>query len=103
MIQLFHVSKSYDGAAQALSDVTFKVDKGEFVFITGPSGAGKSTLLKIIFGAEAPTSGHIILDGRNYYKIPRREIPLLRRRMGFVFQDFKLLSDRRCAAPRPWR
>lgn len=94
MIQLFHVSKSYDGAAQALSDVTFKVDKGEFVFITGPSGAGKSTLLKIIFGAEAPTNGHIILDGRNYYKIPRREIPLLRRRMGFVFQDFKLLLGR---------
>ncbi|MBI5236079.1 MAG: cell division ATP-binding protein FtsE [Deltaproteobacteria bacterium] len=94
MIQLFHVSKSYDGASQALSDVTFKVDKGEFVFITGPSGAGKSTLLKIIFGAEAPTNGHIILDGRNYYKIPRREVPLLRRRMGFVFQDFKLLLDR---------
>jgi cell division transport system ATP-binding protein len=94
VIELYHVSKSYDGAAQALKDVTLKVSKGEFVFITGASGAGKSTLLKIIFGAESPTEGQIIIDGRNYVRIPRRELPYLRRRMGFVFQDFKLLSSR---------
>ncbi len=93
MIQMFHVSKNYEGGSTALSDVTLKVAKGEFVFITGPSGAGKTTLLKIMFGSEAPTEGQIIMDGRNYFKIPRREIPYLRRRIGFVFQDFKLLPN----------
>lgn len=94
MIQLFHVSKSYDGAVTALKDITLKVAKAEFLFITGPSGAGKSTLLNIMFGSEAPTEGHIIIDGMNYYKIPPREIPLLRRKIGFVFQDFKLLPNK---------
>ncbi len=95
MIQMFHVSKSYDrGNTFALEDVTLKIEKGEFLFITGPSGAGKSTLLKIIFGSEPPTDGQIIIDGRNYYRIPRSEIPPLRRRIGFVFQDFKLLANK---------
>src|SRR5574337_556279 len=93
MIQLYHVSKSFDGTS-ALTDVTLKVDKGEFLFITGPSGAGKSTLLRIIFGSEAPTDGQIIIEGRNYFKIPPKEITHLRRRTGFVFQDFKLIPDR---------
>lgn len=91
MIQLFHVSKSYDGATHALNDVTLKVEKGEFLFVTGASGAGKSTLLRIMFGSESPTEGQIIIDGMNYFKIPRKELPLLRRKIGFVFQDFKLL------------
>ncbi|MBI5562478.1 MAG: cell division ATP-binding protein FtsE [Deltaproteobacteria bacterium] len=94
MIQLFHVSKTYKGAGAALVDVTMRVGKGEFVFITGPSGAGKTTLLNIMFGAEAPSEGHLIIDGRNYVKIPRSEVPFLRRRIGFVFQDFKLLPAR---------
>jgi cell division transport system ATP-binding protein len=94
MIQLFHVTKNYDGGVPALVDVTLKIDKGEFVFITGPSGAGKSTLLKIIFGSESPTAGHIILEGRNYLRVPPEEIPYIRRRMGFVFQDFKLITER---------
>jgi len=94
MIQMFHVSKSYDHSTAALSDVTLKIARGEFLFITGPSGAGKSTLLKIMFGSEGPTSGQIIIDGRNYYRIPPREIPPLRRRIGFVFQDFKLLGNK---------
>lgn len=94
MIQLFHVSKSYDGAVTALKDITLKVAKAEFLFITGPSGAGKSTLLNIMFGSESPTEGHIIIDGMNYYKIPPREIPHLRRKIGFVFQDFKLLPGK---------
>ena len=94
MIQLFHVSKSYDGSTRALDDVSLKVAKGEFLFLTGPSGAGKSTLLKIIFGSESPTDGQIIIDGRNYDRVPRSEIPPLRRRIGFVFQDFKLLANK---------
>jgi len=94
MIQMFHVSKSYEGGVPALVDVTLKIPKGDFLFITGPSGAGKSTLLKIMFGSEAPTEGQIILDGRNYVRIPSAELPELRRRIGFVFQDFKLLPNK---------
>lgn len=94
MIQLYHITKAFDKGAPALSDITVKIEKGEFVFFTGPSGAGKSTLLKIIFGAESPTSGQLLIDGRNYVKIPQGEIPLLRRRMGFVFQDFKLIPSK---------
>lgn len=94
MIQLYHITKAFDKGTPALSDITVKIEKGEFVFFTGPSGAGKSTLLKIIFGAESPTSGQLIIDGRNYVRIPPAEIPLLRRRMGFVFQDFKLIASK---------
>lgn len=94
MIQMFHVSKSYEGSAPALSDITLNVPKGDFLFITGASGAGKSTLLKIMFGSEAPTDGQIIIDGRNYVKIPLADLPGLRRRIGFVFQDFKLLPGK---------
>lgn len=94
MIQLFHVTKNYEGGVPALADVTLKIEKGEFVFVTGPSGAGKSTLLKLIFGSEPPTDGHIILDGRNYLRVPERVLPYLRRRIGFVFQDFKLITTR---------
>ena len=94
MIQLFRVSKNYDGNVPALTDVTLKIEKGEFLFITGPSGAGKSTLLKILSGAEAPSSGSIIIDGRNYLRIPCQELLRLRRRMGFVFQDSKLINSR---------
>ena len=94
MIQLFRVSKNYDGNVPALTDVTLKIEKGEFLFITGPSGAGKSTLLKILSGAEAPSSGSIIINGRNYLRIPGGELLRLRRRMGFVFQDSKLINSR---------
>lgn len=94
MIQLFHVTKNYEGGVPALADVTLRIEKGEFVFVTGPSGAGKSTLLKLIFGSEPPTDGHIILDGRNYLRVPERVLPYLRRRIGFVFQDFKLITTR---------
>ncbi len=94
MIQLYHITKAFDKGVPALSDITVKIEKGEFVFFTGPSGAGKSTLLKIIFGAESPTSGQLLIDGRNYVRIPQGEIPLLRRRMGFVFQDFKLIPSK---------
>jgi cell division transport system ATP-binding protein len=97
MIQLFHVTKEYPGEPPALSDVMLDVEKGEFVFLTGPSGAGKSTLLKLIFCAEAPTSGQILLFGKNVARVPPSEVPYVRRNIGVVFQDFKLLPDRTIA------
>jgi cell division transport system ATP-binding protein len=97
MIQLFHVTKEYPGEPPALSDVTLQVDKGEFVFLTGPSGAGKSTLLRLIFCAEAPSSGQLLLFGRNVARVTPGEIPWVRRHIGVVFQDFKLLAERTIA------
>ena len=94
MIQLFNVYKTFGSKNPALIDVSLKVRKGEFVFITGPSGAGKTTLLKIIFCAEKPTSGHALVNGRNLNRIRDRELAFLRRRIGVVFQDFKLLPGR---------
>ncbi|MCK4847279.1 MAG: ATP-binding cassette domain-containing protein, partial [Deltaproteobacteria bacterium] len=73
---------------------SLSIEKGEFVFITGASGAGKSTLLNIIFGIEAPSEGHIIIDGRNYLKIPKKDIAPIRKRTGFIFQDFKLIENK---------
>ena len=97
MIQLFHVFKEYPGEGPALADVTVHVQKGEFVFITGPSGAGKSTLLKLIFCAEPATSGQLLVFGKNVSKIRPSAVPYLRRNIGVVFQDFKLLPDRTVA------
>ncbi len=91
MIKLFHVTKRYTAGAPALSDVSVHVDKGEFVFLTGPSGAGKTTLLRLIFRGEVPTSGQVIVNGQNVATLPARGIPFLRRQIGVVFQDFKLL------------
>ena len=91
MIQLFHVYKSYGGEAQALVDVTLEIEKGEFVFLTGPSGAGKSTLLKMVFCAERPSRGQILVNGRNVGRMRSSDVPYLRRNVGVVFQDFKLL------------
>lgn len=91
MIQTFHVSKQYGRDNVALTDVTLEIDKGEFVFLTGPSGAGKTTFLKLIFREETPSSGQILVNGRNVSAIPEPKIPYLRRDIGVVFQDFKLL------------
>jgi cell division transport system ATP-binding protein len=93
MIQLYRVTKYYEGVA-ALRDVSFSVDKGEFVFVTGPSGAGKSTLLKILFCAERADEGQIIIQGVNTFRLTSSSIPYLRRNMGFVFQDYKLLPHK---------
>jgi cell division transport system ATP-binding protein len=92
MIQAFHVSKQYDRESIALSDVTLHVAKGEFCFLTGPSGAGKTTFLKLVFREELPSTGQILVGGRNVTAIPVRQIPELRRSIGVVFQDFKLLK-----------
>jgi len=90
MIQLFHVSKSF-GQNIALKDINLRIRKGDFAFITGPSGAGKTTFLRLIFGAAKPTEGQILINGINLNRITRLNLDLLRRRIGFVFQDFKLL------------
>jgi cell division transport system ATP-binding protein len=94
MIQMFHVNKRYGNDAPALVDVNLSIDKGEFVFLTGPSGAGKTTLLKLIFCAEKANSGQILVTGRNIARIRDSAVPYLRRRIGVVFQDFKLLPGR---------
>jgi len=90
---MFHVRKTFGGNV-ALRDINLHIKKGEFAFVTGPSGAGKTTLLRLIFGAERPTSGHILIDGINLSRISRKRLDLLRRRIGFVFQDFKLLPHK---------
>ena len=94
MIQFFHVYKTYGRDVEALVDINLLIQKGEFVFIAGPSGAGKTTLLRLIFRDELPTSGQILVNGRNVVKLPERAIPHLRRSIGVIFQDFKLLRDR---------
>jgi len=76
----------------ALKDINLRIRRGDFVFVTGPSGAGKTTLLRLMFGAEQPTEGQILVDGINLNRIGRLKLDLLRRRIGFVFQDFKLLN-----------
>jgi cell division transport system ATP-binding protein len=93
-IRMFHVSKSYLAGSFALRDVSIELAKGEFVFLTGPSGAGKTSLLKLIFGAERPSEGQIVVLGRNIARLGESAVPPLRRRVGVVFQDFKLLPRR---------
>ncbi len=94
MIQFFHVYKTYAKDVEALVDINLHIQKGEFVYLTGPSGAGKTTLLRLIFRDELPTSGQILVNGRNVVKLPGRALPALRRNIGVIFQDFKLLRDR---------
>ncbi len=94
MIQMFHVYKTFGKDLEALVDVDLHVHKGEFVFLAGSSGAGKSTLLRLTFRDELPTSGQILVNGRNIVRMKSRAVPPLRRTLGIVFQDFKLLRDR---------
>lgn len=96
MIQLFHVSKFYE-RRRALHDVNLHIRKGEFVLLMGPSGAGKTTLLKLLFCAESPDEGQILVQNRNIARLRPGDIPYLRRTMGFVFQDFKLLPKKSLA------
>ncbi len=94
MIKLYRVTKRYPHGVTALHKVSLEIEKGEFVFLVGPTGAGKSTLLKLIYRAELPTEGDVIVDGKNLIKMRQSQIPYLRRKIGIVFQDFKLLRDR---------
>ncbi len=97
MIRLSHVYKSYPNGAVALKDVSFRIERGEFVFLTGHSGAGKSTIMKLLFAEQKPTTGEARVSGYNIGTLRVEEIPKLRRRLGIVFQDFRLLEDRTAA------
>lgn len=94
MIEIYHLYKQYGQDMVALRDVNLIIDRGEFVFIVGASGAGKSTLLKLFLREIKPTRGSIKIFGRDLARLKRREIPYLRRNIGMVFQDFRLLQDR---------
>ena len=94
MLQFDNVGKRYPGGHEALSGVTFQMDQGEMAFLTGHSGAGKSTLLKLIALIERVSNGQVIVNGKNLARIGRRGIPYLRREIGVIFQNYKLLYDR---------
>ncbi|MCL6639511.1 MAG: cell division ATP-binding protein FtsE [Firmicutes bacterium] len=91
MIQILNVTKVYPNGVKALSDISLRVNKGEFVFLVGPSGAGKSTLTKLLYREELPTRGQVLFNGRNLIRMKPREVPHLRRKIGLIFQDFRLL------------
>jgi cell division transport system ATP-binding protein len=97
MIRFTHVYKDYPRSGPALTDVNFHLRKGEFCFLTGHSGAGKSTLLRLIHMADKPTRGEVRVSGYSSSRIKGREIALLRRKIGYVFQDFRLLGNRTAA------
>jgi len=90
---MFHVHKNY-GSKKSLVDVTLDIYKNEFLFISGPSGAGKTTLLKILYLGEPVSEGQVLIDGMNLSRISRKRIPFLRRKIGIIFQDYKLISTK---------
>ena len=94
MIEFRNVNKTYDTGTVAVNNVNFKIDKGEFTFLVGSSGSGKSTLIKMILKEEEPTSGNIIINGKDTTFLKPKRVPYLRRSMGVVFQDFRLLPDK---------
>ena len=94
MIEISKLTKTYDRGTRVLRDVNITIDDGEFVFITGRSGSGKSTLIKILLKEVEPTSGRVVVNGMDLVKMPRRYAPKYRRRLGVVFQDFRLLEDK---------
>ncbi len=94
MIEFSSVTKKYDHGITALEEINVNIKKGEFVFLVGPSGSGKSTFLKLMIKEELPTSGKIVVDDIDLSKIKPKDVPYLRRKVGFVFQDFRLLYDR---------
>lgn len=94
MVVLDHVTMEYPTGIRALDHVSFKIEKGEFVFVVGSSGSGKTTLIKLLLKEIKPTQGEIKVDGKTYSNMKRKEIPMLRRKIGVVFQNFRLLKDR---------
>ncbi len=94
MIQMYHVDLRYTGGTSGLSDVSLSVERGEFVFLTGASGAGKTSLLRLLFGAARPSSGQVLVSGRNMARLSGSDVSELRREVGVIFQDFKLLPER---------
>ncbi|MBQ2137713.1 MAG: ATP-binding cassette domain-containing protein, partial [Selenomonas sp.] len=94
MIQMREVCKTYDTGVVALSHVNVDIQKGEFVFVVGPSGAGKSTFIKMLFREELPTEGRLLVNGHDVVEMDRSEVPYLRRELGVIFQDYRLLPDK---------
>ncbi|ABI67596.1 cell division ATP-binding protein FtsE [Syntrophomonas wolfei] len=94
LVQFYNVSKIYSNGVKALDDVSLKIERGEFLFLMGPSGAGKSTLIKLFFREEVPTRGQIFIASRSIVRMKRSEVPPLRRNIGIIFQDFKLLENK---------
>ncbi|MBE5805625.1 MAG: cell division ATP-binding protein FtsE [Clostridiales bacterium] len=94
MIEFKNINKTYDTGTVAVKNANFKIEKGEFAFLVGSSGSGKSTLIKMILKEEQPTSGNIIINGKDTTHLESKRIPYLRRSMGVVFQDFRLLPDK---------
>ena len=94
MIEFRNVSKTYDTGTEAVHNANFRIDKGDFAFLVGSSGSGKSTLIKLILKEEEPTSGNIIINGKDTTFLKPKRVPFLRRSMGVLFQDFRLLPDR---------
>ena len=97
LIQLRQVSKTYPNGSSALSGISLDVKKGDFLFVTGPSGSGKSTLLKLLYGAELPSEGEVLVDQENPARLRGNQLAFLRRRLGVVFQDYKLIPRRTVA------
>lgn len=93
MIQMYNVTKVYQAGSRALVDVTLKIGKGEFVFLVGASGAGKSSFIKLLLREELPTRGQIFIAGKSLVRMKSREVPFLRRNIGVIFQDFRLLPN----------
>ena len=94
MIKFDNVTRKYSKTSVALNSVTFDIAKGEFVFIVGPSGAGKTTIMRMIIREDKPSLGKIFVDNQDIAKLPLRKLPVLRRKVGMVFQDFKLLPKK---------
>lgn len=94
MIQFYNVSKIYANEVKALNDITLQIKKGEFVFLVGPSGAGKTSLIKLICREELASRGQVLVQGRNVARLKNREVPHLRRKIGMVFQDFRLIPNK---------
>ena len=94
MIRLIDAEKIYDNGTHALNGVSFTVDDGEFAFLVGPSGSGKSTIIKLLTGEVVPTSGRVMVNGFSMSRISERQIPYMRRTIGVIFQDFRLIANK---------
>ena len=103
VLVLHDVTKQYPNGKLALRDVDLVIPEGDFVFLVGPSGAGKSTLIKLLIRDEVATRGEVVLDGQDLARLPRRQVPKMRRKIGIIFQDFKLLPRRRSGRTSPSR